>query len=982
MKKRILCMILMVCMIVSLLVGFTVSAAAEAGIVTYTLKDGDTVLKACQKNGIDFYAKQKLIAAINNITDYRSLPVGFKVKLPTDEYVASASAIAATSASTVSTAAAISAGDAVSYYLIRYTMRSGDTVAGVCNNLGVNFSTYSSMIKDLNGINNWNNVAAGKSILIPSTVTPAVGTACYAVVAHTVASGETASSICSSHGINYGSNEALLKALNNKSNLNNIAKGSTFLVPVATTITGTGVTSGTAVAPTTTTSSSTGTVNSNDTKYSMTIKKDSGITAELLVNNKSATVASAGETVTIKYTNSNTAKKIGSVTVVKSNGDSVAVSNNKFTMPASDVTVRITLIGNKSYDIIDKTDKNTGTIKITVNGSVVTKANDGQTVKVAATPKKGYELKAIYWDTNEDFSTQKVLADDGKFAMPEAKVFIKAVFTLQAEHAITLKTGSAAAKFLVGGENVTKTLAGYTVKVVPTEVPGQKVKSITAYKTDIPSSYITVTDDSFIMPTADVTVNVTLEAVKYNISLASSPVNGTVSFTVDGNAATSAEVDKDVKVVTTPASGYKFDKITVTGKTADGTTVDSSKITVSGNTFKVDSSVTDIAEAIVTVSFVRDTTTRTITASIKDSTINGAVSRFDVQINDVSKATFDSANTTTTAVSAVTGDKISIIATFDPNYTYTAKYSAGEIEQTVEFNKAFSMPASDIALEITEIPNSKTVSSTSLSNVSMQFSDTDQGPANTVSADIGETVTIIMTPKSEEYVLRTGSLIVKDPNGKNVNDQITLTQDSTDENKYTFFMPAYSVKVSATFDKVKYAIQGTVGKLASTYVDGTAVSNFKFSANNKTYSTVPGNVYVRFGDKVYVDIGIAWDQVGSAYCVDTVGNRYTLNHSSGSIYWYSFNDPEITPQVQDLEINLKHNLVITNDSKVALTVYSNGAQVYNTNTTKTIQIPYGASVAFTKTGVNYSGVTATASENTYDFTMPAADVTLVITPAP
>ena len=152
----------MVCMIVSLLV---------AGIVTYTLKDGDTVLKACQKNGIDFYAKQKLIAAINNITDYRSLPVGFTVKLPTDAYVASASTAAATSAAAVgssavavpgaASAANIAVGDTVSYYLIKYQMRSGDTVADVCNSLGVNFGTYSSMIKDINGIGNWNNVKAG-----------------------------------------------------------------------------------------------------------------------------------------------------------------------------------------------------------------------------------------------------------------------------------------------------------------------------------------------------------------------------------------------------------------------------------------------------------------------------------------------------------------------------------------------------------------------------------------------------------------------------------------------------------------------------------------------------------------------------------------------------------------------------------------------------------------------------------------------------
>ena len=251
MKKRIISVLLTVLMVMSLFTGLSVSAYADdenPQVVEYTLKAGDYVLKLCQAQGINYFTCKDAIIKLNGLkseNDFRFLAVGRVIKLPATDaaalsIIASGSTGTGSTGSTGTSAGTVSAAkgsDTVAYYLIPYTIQRGETVAGICNSLGISFTNYADQIMRLNNISSWNKVAAGKTLLLPSPKAPAVGTTCYQVVAHKIGSGETAYNMAASYGVDYGQNTKLLQALNNTSNLAKVKAGSTFYIPVATTIT-------------------------------------------------------------------------------------------------------------------------------------------------------------------------------------------------------------------------------------------------------------------------------------------------------------------------------------------------------------------------------------------------------------------------------------------------------------------------------------------------------------------------------------------------------------------------------------------------------------------------------------------------------------------------------------------------------------------------------------------------------------------------
>ena len=215
MKKRLISILLTVLMVMSLFTGMSVSAYADDAIDSsyykeYTLVQGDYVLRICQKLGINYYTCKEAIMALNNITSesgFRYLSVGKTIKIPVSDAAAvaimSAKTGTTTGTATGTTTTGTTTGASVAYYLIPYTMQRGETVLSVCNSLGINFTNNASLIQTVNGIKSWNNVKAGDTVLLPVTKTPAVGTTCYAVTAHKVASGETTYAICQKYGINY-----------------------------------------------------------------------------------------------------------------------------------------------------------------------------------------------------------------------------------------------------------------------------------------------------------------------------------------------------------------------------------------------------------------------------------------------------------------------------------------------------------------------------------------------------------------------------------------------------------------------------------------------------------------------------------------------------------------------------------------------------------------------------------------------------------
>lgn len=275
------------------------------------------------------------------------------------------------------------------------------------------------------------------------------------------------------------------------------------------------------------------------------------------------TAAIAGEEVTITGITPPTGQTggVAKVTYMKDGAAvEVPVTNGKFTMPAADVTV--TAVFDAVYTI-------TADATVDVNKTSAPKGAEVE-VSAKATAPAGYKdgtgvVKVTY---TKDGAEVDVPVTDGKFTMPDADVTVTAVYDKL--HTITLPTvtgvtvtadPTAAAK----GDEVTLTVtpdadhkAG-TVKVTYTD--GTETKEITVGA-----------DGKFIMPDADVTVEVEL-ASKYNV---------TVSVVEDGGKGT-AVADKTTafageKITVTPTvTSGKVKSVVIkdaAGKTTNGTVKD------------------------------------------------------------------------------------------------------------------------------------------------------------------------------------------------------------------------------------------------------------------------------------------------------------------------------------------------------------------------------------------------------------------------
>lgn len=88
MKKRLLSLLLTVCLVAALFTGLTGTAnAADDKVVgyltSYTLKAGDTIYGVCEAKKIDFNANLAMIGKINGITNYNYMMPGKVLWLPT-----------------------------------------------------------------------------------------------------------------------------------------------------------------------------------------------------------------------------------------------------------------------------------------------------------------------------------------------------------------------------------------------------------------------------------------------------------------------------------------------------------------------------------------------------------------------------------------------------------------------------------------------------------------------------------------------------------------------------------------------------------------------------------------------------------------------------------------------------------------------------------------------------------------------------------
>ena len=177
-----------------------------ADSVQYTVKQGDTLFSICTALHLNYAACKDTIKKLNNWEsdkDLSNIRVGQKIYLPLNNTVVSSpvnTATPVTGTTTVptvpsqTTPATVSrSGDKLVYYVVSHQMNRGETVNGVCDALGAKYSPdVSNVVKALNNLTNLSAVQAGKTYLFPSTSSAG---ASYAIYAHTIAAGDTTTSI-------------------------------------------------------------------------------------------------------------------------------------------------------------------------------------------------------------------------------------------------------------------------------------------------------------------------------------------------------------------------------------------------------------------------------------------------------------------------------------------------------------------------------------------------------------------------------------------------------------------------------------------------------------------------------------------------------------------------------------------------------------------------------------------------------------------
>ncbi len=245
------------------------SAAAYYAVYKHTLVSGDTVSNLCTKYGISLSTYSDLILQLNDASSLTGFKVGKTILIPVYTATAAATATATTTAAATATAAAATAtaapqnNDYVSFYLTKYTLQSGDTMMSVCSTRGITFSSYQTIIKNVNKISSFNSLVAGRSYWVPATSVGAA-TEYYAVYKHILVSGDTVYNLCQAYGISLSKYSDLILQLNNAKSLTGFKAGKTILIPVykaaaasstaAVTVSGTAVAAGSTAAGGTTTS--------------------------------------------------------------------------------------------------------------------------------------------------------------------------------------------------------------------------------------------------------------------------------------------------------------------------------------------------------------------------------------------------------------------------------------------------------------------------------------------------------------------------------------------------------------------------------------------------------------------------------------------------------------------------------------------------------------------------------------------------------
>ena len=210
---------------------------AEGKTQTYVVKDKDTMIGICEKLKLDYSKCKAAILKLNGWSDYNLLTMhtGDKIKLPASDADAAVIAAAATPSSgsssgsgTVIPGTVVPGSTATAAYMVPHVVKAGETIYGICQENGIDFSKYCNLIMQVSGITYASGLHVGDIVYLPSS-TPASGS--KNIVSHVVKGGETTYGICQALGIDYSANLKMITALNPGKNLSAIRTGDVLFFP-------------------------------------------------------------------------------------------------------------------------------------------------------------------------------------------------------------------------------------------------------------------------------------------------------------------------------------------------------------------------------------------------------------------------------------------------------------------------------------------------------------------------------------------------------------------------------------------------------------------------------------------------------------------------------------------------------------------------------------------------------------------------------
>ncbi len=156
--------------------------------------------------------------------------------------------------------------------------------------------------------------------------------------------------------------------------------------------------------------------------------------------------------------------EFGEWSVVAADGTSIDVVDNKFTMPAQDVTVSCTFV--KISYTITKAPAENGSFTVKLGDTEVNTAQFRDKLTLTATPNEGYSLEK--WTvTYMDGETEKSFNPSGTFTMPAANVTVSASFV----EAASIPVYASLAELVAAGKPTT-TRTKVTVTLSEEEITG------------------------------------------------------------------------------------------------------------------------------------------------------------------------------------------------------------------------------------------------------------------------------------------------------------------------------------------------------------------------------------------------------------------------------------------------------------------------------------------------------------------------------